>query len=370
MPKAEPPPPPPPRPDPIKLVVKCISWSSMDFQVNARVQEYTVANLEAIIKARHGDPIENLELFKDSPMEENKLPAGSEDSVHSNAQGTTTIFYDYFPPLDPFMNRPMGGAVHSTSPTITLRTYENMTEQPTIEPEKLQWSKTAEHDPWKTRELAAEAGRLEAERKAAEEAAEKERQRIAEEKAEKKRKKDEERRAKAEAEAKKKAEDEQAAREAEERRLKKLEEEAAKDPKKQEELRKKKEEAEAARKKKEAEEALAKLPKRAKGGAYGLFLGGTTREYYGLTGVTEAVPYMLIPKAKMLAEISDKGKIADLYNCKEDIEKYKGEDEDMMICKDENEVYGDNGFVMCIHEADKLHFIAHIAAGNGLPPPL
>ncbi len=76
------------------------------------------------------------------------------------------------------------------------------------------------------------------------------------------------------------------------------------------------------------------------------------------------------PLFQILGEITDKGKIADLYNYKDQIEKYKGADEDIMICKDEHEVYGDNGFVLVLTEADKLHFIAHIAAGNGLPPPL
>ena len=68
----------------------------------------------------------------------------------------------------------------------------------------------------------------------------------------------------------------------------------------------------------------------------------------------------------MLSEIADKGKIADLYNFKAQIEKYDGkEDKDILICKDEDE-----GFVICVLEADKLHFMAHIAAGNGLPPPV
>lgn len=67
-------------------------------------------------------------------------------------------------------------------------------------------------------------------------------------------------------------------------------------------------------------------------------------------------------------EIQEKGKIADLYNWKTQIEKYP--DKEILICKDEAEVYGDNGFVICLTEADKLHFIAHIAAGNGLPPEI
>jgi len=372
MPKAEPPPPPPPRPDPVKLQVKCVPWSTMDFVVNARLQEYTVANLEEIIKARHGDPIDNVELYKDNTSPENKLPGGATSTLQECS--TTTIFYDYFPPLDPFMNRPVAGGLHATNQTINLRTFEvkpgEPSEPPVIEPAKLTWSKVAEHDPWKARELAEEA-RKEAERIAAEEAAAAaEAARIEAEKAEAKRKKEEEKRLKAEAAAKKKREEEEEAAKAEAERLRRLEEAAAKDPVKQAELQKKKAEAEAARKKKEAEEALAKLPPRKKGNAIGLFLGGTTREYYGLHNTTVEDPYLLIPKAKMMGEINDKGKIADLYNFKPQIEKYSGADEDILICKDEYEVYGDNGFVICLDEADKLHFMAHIAAGNGLPPPL
>ena len=82
------------------------------------------------------------------------------------------------------------------------------------------------------------------------------------------------------------------------------------------------------------------------------------------------VPLSLVSWTQMIAEITDKGKIADLYNYKTQIESYKGADDEIMICKDEKEVYGDDGFVMCVDEADKLHFIAHIAAGNGLPPKL
>ena len=87
----------------------------MDFQVDARIQEYTVAQLEQIILARHGDPIQNLELFKDSPDEANKLASGSEDTVATAGEGATTIFYDYFPPLDPFENRPVAGQLHATN---------------------------------------------------------------------------------------------------------------------------------------------------------------------------------------------------------------------------------------------------------------
>ena len=342
----------------------------MDFQVDARIQEYTVAQLEQIILARHGDPIQNLELFKDSPDEANKLASGSEDTVATAGEGATTIFYDYFPPLDPFENRPVAGQLHATNQVINLRTYENMAEPPEIEPEKLKWSKTAEYDPWTQRKMdadaAAEAARIKAEEEAAAAAA----ARIAAEEEAKKKAKEEEKKRKAEEARKQKEEEEKAAAEAEAARLKKLEEEAMKDPKKRAELEAKKKAAEEAAKKKAAEDMLAALPPRKKGGAIGLFLGGTTREYYGLQNCTPKDPYLLIPKPKIMAEISDKGKIADLYNYKDDIAKCGGDDEEIMICKDEDEVYGDNGFVLILTDADKQHFIAHVMMGNPLPPPV
>jgi len=222
----------------------------MNFQVNARTQEYTVADLEAIINARHGDPIQNLEIYKDAVSDENKLPVGASDPVFTF--GASTILYDYYPPLDPFRNRPVAGAIHATNQVITLRTFENG-DRPVIEPAKLVWSKTAEHDPWTAKAMAEEAARLEAERKAAEAAAAAEEARLAAEKAEREAAKEAARKAKKEAEAKRKAEEEAAAKEAEERRLKKLEEEAMKDPAKRAEFERKKAEAEAAAKKAEAE---------------------------------------------------------------------------------------------------------------------
>ena len=62
--------------------------------------------------------------------------------------------------------------------------------------------------------------------------------------------------------------------------------------------------------------------------------------------------------------------VADLYNWKAQIEKYDGADKEILIAKDEKEVYGDEGFVMCLKDADKQHFVAHVAAGNGLPPEI
>ena len=33
-------------------------------------------------------------------------------------------------------------------------------------------------------------------------------------------------------------------------------------------------------------------------------------------------------------------------------------------------VYSDEGFIICVFPEDKEHFMAHIAAGNGIPPPI
>ena len=43
---------------------------------------------------------------------------------------------------------------------------------------------------------------------------------------------------------------------------------------------------------------------------------------------------------------------------------------EMLFCKDEDEKYSDEGFILCTQEADKLHFLAHWAAGNGIPAEL
>ena len=81
-------------------------------------------------------------------------------------------------------------------------------------------------------------------------------------------------------------------------------------------------------------------------------------------------PLLSIPVEKILAEITDKGKISDLYNSKGVVESYKGEDKEILFCKDEDEVYSDEGFIICVFPEDKEHFMAHIAAGNGIPPPI
>jgi hypothetical protein len=49
---------------------------------------------------------------------------------------------------------------------------------------------------------------------------------------------------------------------------------------------------------------------------------------------------------------------------------YKGEDKEILFCKDEDEVYSDEGFIIIVQPEDKEHFLAHIAAGNGIPPPV
>ena len=65
------------------------------------------------------------------------------------------------------------------------------------------------------------------------------------------------------------------------------------------------------------------------------------------------------------------GKIADLYNSKPDLEKYDGpEPKEILFCKDEKELYGDNGFIICLKDADKQHFLAHWAASNTIPPEI
>ena len=304
----------------------------MDFQVNARLAEYQVQHLEEMILSRHGDPIQNLVLYKDKVGPEHLLETGSEDTLAK--VNASTIIYDYFPPLDPFHNRPTAGQLHSTNAAITLETFENG-DKPLIEPEKLVWSKVAEHDPWTAKRLAAEkaaaeeAARLKAEeeaRLAAEEEARKQAELEAKMAA-----KAEAARLKAEKEAQEKAE-----REAEE--AARIEELAKKDPEAA---------ARAAAEKaaQEAQEALAKLPKRAKGGAVGAFLGGTTVTVLGLDKCTKDAPYLAVACDDLLKDISDKGKISDVYVFKAEIEAYNGEEKSMLFCLDKDELYGDNGWV-------------------------
>ena len=376
MPKSKAPPfEPPPPPPKVTLQVKCIPWKSMDFRIEVQLPYLSLAELEDIIRTRHGDAIGTLMLYDSDPLPENKLDAAAEGGIPS-----ATLFYDYMPPLDPFTNRPTAHEVYSSNPLLTTTCTEEYegaedgrwknTVPVSIIGGVRAWSKVAENDPYTQRKLDEEAARIAAEIEAARIAAEEEAARIAAEKEAARLKKEEELRLKKEAELQRKLEEELERKAAEEERLRKLEEEAMKDPKKMEELARKKKEAEEAARRKEAEEALAALPKRTKGSAIGLFLGGTTRDYYGLTDVTEEMPYLLIEKEKILAEIVEKGKIADLYNYKPQIEKYSGSDNLIMICKDEQEVYGDNGFVLVLDENEKKHFIANIAMGNGLPPEL
>ena len=95
----------------------------MDFQVNARLAEYQVQHLEEMILSRHGDAIQNLVLYKDKVGPEHALPAGSEDTLAK--VNASTIIYDYYPPLDPFYNRPTAGLVHTTNAVIMLETTEH-----------------------------------------------------------------------------------------------------------------------------------------------------------------------------------------------------------------------------------------------------
>jgi len=382
MPKSKepPPPPPPPRPDPAKLQVRCIAWKSMDFQIDARLSEYQILHLEQIINARHGDPIDNLTLYKGTPGAATKLPTASTDSIGS--LGVTTIFYDYYPPLDPFDNRPTGGEVAMKNPVITLQTFENL-DAPLIEAEQLKWSETAKHDPFTAKRLAAEAAAAEAEAKAkAEEEArikaEEEGQLQAERDARKKR-------AQEKAETKR-AEEEEARLEEEKRMAEKAAKEAEAEARRLEAMRaadpeaaaraeaeaKAKAEAEAAAAAKaEAEAKLASLPKRPKGGAVGLFLGATSKTYFGIDACTKESPYVMVPADKMVGEIKEKGKISDLYVIKDKIEAYKGPDpKEILVCLDKGEVYGDNGYVICLTEEDKENFVVHLACGNPIPPEI
>ena len=307
MPKAEPPPPPPPRPDPVKLQVRCLAWKCMNFELSARVQEYKVKHLMAVIRARHGDAIENLEVYKDAKTPDNLL-VEEDETLAAVCAGQ--ILYDYYPPYDPFLNRPTGGEVAAANPvTVTLQTFEDLTD-PVVDAAKLEWSKTAEHDPWTARRLAEEAAaaaaKAEAEAKAKAEA-----EAAAKAEAEAKAKAKADAKAAAEAEKARIAAEEAAERAAEEaKRLEEEERAAANDPVKMAKLMEEKKRKEEEQRKKEAEEALAKLPPRKPGGAIGLFLGNTTREYYNLTACTEEAPYMLIPQQKILDEITDKGKSA------------------------------------------------------------
>ena len=357
MPK-EPPPPPPPRPEPVKLQVKCAAWNCMDFQIDARLEEYTIAHLEEIILARHGDPIENLVLYKDKVGPDSKLEKSSEATVASVSP--STIFYDYYPPLDPFYNRPTAGLVHTTNAVIMLETTEHLAEKPLIEPEKLVWSKVAEHDPWTAKRLAAEAAaaaeaaRLKAEEEAriAKELEEK----IAAEKAAKKAAKEEAKRLKKEEEARIKAEEEAA----EAARIEAL---AAADPEAA---------ARAAAEKaaREAKEAFEALPARKKGGAVGHFLGGTAVTSLGLDKCNKENLYATVSKEDLLFDIKDKGKISDVYILKEQIDKYDGEDGMILFCLDKGELYGDNGWVVCFTKVDRQHFEMSITAGMGVPPEI
>ena len=181
--KEEPPPPPPPRPSPVLVQIHCIPWKTMDFQIDARLAEYQVCHLAQIIHARHGDPIQNLVLFKGNPsIPENKIPTDSTDTMQ--AVGSTTFFYDYSPPFDPFKNRPCATQLFSTNLAITLETFENGN-PPTINPERLKWSKTEDYSPDEKKRMAKakadaeEAARLKAEEEAAEKAAKEEKARLA-----------------------------------------------------------------------------------------------------------------------------------------------------------------------------------------------
>ncbi len=367
--------------------IKCVPWKTMDFQLEVQLPYLSVAELETFIKARHGDPIDNLVLYKDDPRDPaNKLAPASEDKLDKVG---TTVFYDYYPPLDPFCNRPTAPEVYATNPLLKAtcsEEYEGLvikgqvyfspegfwknTTPCTVTPEIVPWSKTAEYEPYTAKIKAAEAA-AEAARIAAEEA---EIKRLADEEAARLEALKEERAAKRRAKKEEAARlaAEKAAEEAEAARLQ-AEKEAAEAAAEQERL---------------AAEALARgekppeppkagpkmpegpIPPRVKGAARPIFVGPTSKEYFGLTACTKDFPYTMVPKETILAEIKEKGKISDLYVIKADVEAYDGADGEILFCLDRDEVYSDEGFVWCAKEAEKINFQASIAQGNGLPPPM
>jgi len=320
-------------------------------------------------------------VFKGPPSNpENKLPKGATDTMQST--GAMTFYYDYNPPFDPFKNRPCATQLFSTNLAITLQTFENG-DPPTINPAQLKWSKTADYHPDTVKKMAAEAAakaeaeRLKAEEEARLKAEKEEKARLAAEakKAEAAEKAAKKAREEAKAKAQAEAEEKAAKEAAEKREQARLEALAKKDPEgakraaAEAAAKKAAEEAEVAKAaaKKEAEAKLATLPKRAKGGAVGVFFGPTTKEHYGFDKLTPEEPYLCVPAEKILAEIKDKGKISDMYIFKEKVEKYKGVPPEILFCIDPQELYGDNGMIACLDDADKQHFMTHIALGNGIP---
>jgi len=353
----------------------------MDFQLTVQLPYLTIGELETIIKQRHGDAIDNLVLFKDDPRDEaNKLEPGSEEKMDKVG---AKVFYDYYPPLDPFMNRPTAHEVYATNPTLKTTCTEEYegtvikgvtyfspegfwknTTPVEVTPSILPWSKTHEYDPHTAKIKAAEAA-AEAARVAAAEA---EAKRIADEEAARQEALREERAAKQKAKkeeamriaAEKAAEEAEAKRIAEEKEQQRLAEEAA------------------ARGEPPPEAPKAPtyampegaIPPRAKGGTLPIFLGPTSKEFFGLSECTKDSLYKMVECDQMLTEIKDKGKISDLYVFKAQIEAYDGADRLMLFCLDRDELYSDEGMVLCIKEAEKLNFMASLAQGNGVPPPL
>ena len=337
----------------------------MNFQLQTVPQYLTVAELETIVKTRHGDPIDNLVFYKDDPrVASNQLSA--DDKIPC-----LKVFYDYYPPLDPFTNRPNAHMVYGTNPLLDMKyteAYEG--ETPTgawknqtpceISPPIEAWSKCADHDPWLAAQLAVEAAEKAAAEKAAAEAEAAEKAAIAEAKAKAKAEKLAKKKVKEEAERLAREEEERLAKEAEAERLRKL---AEADP---EAAARAAAEAAAA----EAKAKLDSLPKRAKGGAIGVFLGNTAKSSYGLLELTKESPWKCVSTQVILDEVQKNGKISDMYILKAEVEKYDGEDGEILFCLDKAELYSDNGTIICLKDADKQHFIAHIAAGNGVPPPV
>ena len=79
-------------------------------------------------------------------------------------------------------------------------------------------------------------------------------------------------------------------------------------------------------------------------GISAVFLTGASAEGFGLHECTLDDPYRFLSKQVIIDEIKFKGAISDMYVLKKDVEKYKGEE--IMVHLDDDEVFGQNFFVV------------------------
>jgi len=101
-------------------------------------------------------------------------------------------------------------------------------------------------------------------------------------------------------------------------------------------------------------------------GVYPLFLTGASAAEFGLDVCTVTDPYRMINRESLLKSIQFKGKISDFYVVQKEIDKYKGGD-DIMICLDDDEIYGQN-FFMCITEEECQRVVAEEEAKAATRP--